>query len=112
MVVVVLDLLRVAVVDVCDVQLLYSCRALVKLGSAAVFQDLVTRYNRRMFPVPGDGGTVTVSDCNGSTTYVAVHRIPFEFPEGLLRRYFGTRGGCCERVDERRLVWQMVECFE
>nr|XP_045600937.1 uncharacterized protein LOC123759724 [Procambarus clarkii] len=57
-----------------------------------VYRDLTERCDGCSFTFPDDGGSGTISDRCGTTTYVAVHGVPFDFPADLLCRYFACFG--------------------
>lgn len=90
--VVILDMLFVPVEAVCSVQLLAGRRVIVKFGSSEVYHNVVGCYDGCSFVLPDGGGSVIISDRCGTTSYVAVHEAPFEFPCDLPHRYFARFG--------------------
>ncbi|XP_069174332.1 uncharacterized protein [Procambarus clarkii] len=86
------ELLSVPVFAIYGVELVTARRAIVKFAEEAAYRDFLRRYEGRTLPLPDGAGTVTLSDRSGALTYISVHGAPLEFPEALLRRYFGRFG--------------------
>ncbi|XP_069167579.1 uncharacterized protein [Procambarus clarkii] len=85
-------MLRVPVEAVYGVELVTAHRVIVKFVGEEEYRDFLRRNEGRSLQLPDGAGSVTISDRSGALTYVSVHGAPLEFPENLLRRFFGRYG--------------------